>query len=107
MSCVPQLWTLPPCRGGLRRCHVAPASPPREESSSAATYPTAPSEMWAIGIKKGLAAPGTQLGSHVSKATVRFNSATQAQLTTPGHDYSDDTTRQDGTMGRARFSVAE
>jgi hypothetical protein len=40
LPCVPQLQTLPPCRGGLRRYHVAPTSPPREESSGAATYPT-------------------------------------------------------------------
>jgi hypothetical protein len=40
---VPQLWTSPPYRGGLRRCHVAPASPPREESSGAAMYPMTPS----------------------------------------------------------------
>jgi hypothetical protein len=65
---VPQLRTSPPCRGELRRCHVAPASPPREESSGAATYPTAPSGLWTTGIKKGLAVLGTQLGSHVSKA---------------------------------------
>jgi hypothetical protein len=37
-----QLWISPPCRGRLRRCHVAPPSPPREESSGAATYPTTP-----------------------------------------------------------------
>jgi hypothetical protein len=43
LSHVPQLRTSPPCRDGLRRCHVALASPLREESSGAATYPTAPS----------------------------------------------------------------
>jgi hypothetical protein len=57
--CVPQLRTSPPYRGGLRCCHVAPASPPREESSGAATYPTAPSGLWTTEIKKCLAAPGT------------------------------------------------
>jgi hypothetical protein len=72
---VPQLRTSPPCRGGLRRCHVAPASPPREESSGAATYPTAPSGLWTTGIKKGVAALGTQLGSHVSKAWSRVTEA--------------------------------
>jgi hypothetical protein len=56
---VPQLRTLPPCRGGLWRCHVALASPPREESSCATTYPTTPSELCTTGIKKGIAAPGT------------------------------------------------
>jgi hypothetical protein len=37
----------------------------------------------------------------------QFNSATQAQLTTPGHGYNSDTTRQDGTTERARFSAAK
>jgi hypothetical protein len=75
LSRVPQLRTLPPCRGGLRRCHVAPASPPREESSGAATYPMIPSGLCTIGIKKDLAAPVTQLGSHVSKARPRVTEA--------------------------------
>jgi hypothetical protein len=68
---VPQLRTSPPCRGGLRCCHVAPVSPPREESSGAATYPTALSGLCTREIKKGMTAPGTQLGSHVSKARSR------------------------------------
>jgi hypothetical protein len=72
---VPQLRTSPPRRGGLRCCHVDPTSPPREESSGAATYPTATSGLWTTGIKKGLTAPGTQLGSHVSKARSRVTEA--------------------------------
>jgi hypothetical protein len=39
-------------------------------------------------------------------ATVRFNSATQAQLTTPGYGYSGDTTRQDGTTALTMFNIA-
>jgi hypothetical protein len=39
-------------------------------------------------------------------ATVRFNSATHAQLTTPGHGYNSDTTRQDGTTALTMFSIA-
>jgi hypothetical protein len=66
LPCAPQLWTSPTCRGGLWRCHVALASPPREESSGATMYSMAPSGLWTTGIKKGLAALGTQLGSHVS-----------------------------------------
>jgi hypothetical protein len=38
--------------------------------------------------------------------TVQFNSATLAQLTTPGHGYSGDMTRQDGTMALTMFSTA-
>jgi hypothetical protein len=67
-SRVPQLQTSPPCRGGLRCYHVAPASPPQEEISGAAMYHTTPSGLWTTGIKKCLAAPGTQLSSYVSKA---------------------------------------
>jgi hypothetical protein len=43
----------------------------------------------------------------VHAATVRLYSAASAQLTTPGHSYSGDMTRQDGTRGRAMFSAAE
>jgi hypothetical protein len=39
-------------------------------------------------------------------AIIRFNSATQAQLTTPVHDYSGDTIRQDGTTALTMFSIA-
>jgi hypothetical protein len=67
----------------------------------------APDGLWTRGIKKGLAALDTQLGSRVSKArscvteapadvqaaTVRLYIAASAQLTTPGHGYSGDMTR--------------
>jgi hypothetical protein len=39
-------------------------------------------------------------------ATVWFNNATQSQLTTSGHGYSGDTTRQDGTTALTMFSIA-
>jgi hypothetical protein len=66
----------------------------------------APGGPWITGIKKGLAALGTQLDSHVSKArlciteaavdvqdtTVCPYSAVLAQLTTLGHGYNGDTT---------------
>jgi hypothetical protein len=77
--------------------------------------------MWTIGIKKGLAALGTQVGSRVSKvclcvneahadvhaATVHPYSAASAQLTSPGHGYRGDMTRQDGIMVHVMFSAAE
>jgi hypothetical protein len=56
--------------GELRRCHVFLSFGPHlpaEVGSGAATYPTASSGLWTTGIKKGLAALGTQLGSHVYK----------------------------------------
>jgi hypothetical protein len=46
-------------RGGLQCCHV----------------PHGPNGLWTTGIKKGLAAPGTQLGLHVSKARSRVTEA--------------------------------
>jgi hypothetical protein len=83
--------------------------------------PTAPGGLWITGIKKCLAALGTQLGSRVSKsrlcvteapvdvhaATVRSYSAASAQLTTSRYDYSGDVTRQDGIREHAMFSAAE
>jgi hypothetical protein len=77
--------------------------------------------LWTTGIKKGLPALGTQLGSRVFKAcscvtkapadvhaaTVLPYSAMSAQLTTPGHGYNGDVARHDGIMGRAMFSTAE
>jgi hypothetical protein len=97
------------------------ALPSREESSGAAMCPTTPGGMWTTGIKKVLAALGTQLGSHVSKArscvteastdvqaaTMHPYSATSAQLTTPGHGYSGDITQQDSTTRQAMFSATE
>jgi hypothetical protein len=97
------------------------ALPSREGSSGVATCPTAPDRLWTTGIKKGLVVIGSQLGSRVFKArscvtkapadvqaaTMRLYSAALAQLTTPGHGYRGDTTRQDDTMVRAMFSAAE
>jgi hypothetical protein len=92
-----------------------------EVSSDAATWPTTLGELCTTGIKKDLVALGTQLGSRVFKAhscvteapadvhvaTVRLYSAALAQLTTPGHSYRGDMTRQDGTMVRVMFSAVE
>jgi hypothetical protein len=38
-------------------------------------WSTAPSGLWTTGIKKVLATPSTQLGSHVSKARTRVTEA--------------------------------
>jgi hypothetical protein len=73
------------------------------------------------GIKKCLAALGTQLGSRVFKsrscvneapadvqaATIRPYSAVFTQLTTLGYGYNGDVIRQDGITGRAMFSAVE
>jgi hypothetical protein len=80
LSRVPQLRTSPPCRGGLRRCHMAPTSPPREENSGAATHP---SGLWTTGIKKGLSALGTQLDLYVSKAWLRVTETSARRADRP------------------------
>jgi hypothetical protein len=92
---VPQLRTPPPYRDGLRCCHVPLGSgpclpawegssaatclmalpPPRGESSGGTTCPTALSELWTIGIKKGLAALGPQLGLCISKTRLHVTKA--------------------------------
>jgi hypothetical protein len=83
--------------------------------------PTAPGGLWTTGIKKALAILGTQLGSRISKArscvtealtdvqatTVRPYSVASTQLITPGHGYSGDMVRQNGTTGRVMFNAAE
>jgi hypothetical protein len=43
----------------------------------------------------------------VQATTIQFNSATQAQLTTPLQGYSGDTTQQDGITALAMFNAAE
>jgi hypothetical protein len=64
----PDLSSLPRWALALPRGPWLRALLPRGESSDATTSPTAPSGLWTTGIKKGLAALGTQLGSRVSKA---------------------------------------
>jgi hypothetical protein len=115
LSRVPRLRILPPCLGGLRRCHMSRGS------------------QWATGLKKWLADQGMQLGLRVFKArssvietlarclsrrrhhdqqivqmdaTFLCYSTTTAQLITPGHCYSGDATRQDNTTSLALFSTA-
>jgi hypothetical protein len=80
-----------------------------------------PGGLWTTEIKKSLAAVGIQLGSRVSKArscvteapadvqtaiVCPYNAAS-AQLTTFGHGYNGDVTRQDDITGRAMFSATE
>jgi hypothetical protein len=49
----------------------------------------------------------TEAHADVQAATVHPNSAASAQLTTRGHGYRGDTTRQDDTMVRAMLSAVE
>jgi hypothetical protein len=118
---VPQLRTSPPCRGGLRRCHVAtghasprgelrcchvPHGPQRtmehmnKERHNCLRHAARLScvQSMALCYRGACKACG-----HV--AIVWFNSATQSQLTTSGHNYSGDTTRQYGTTALTMFSI--
>jgi hypothetical protein len=66
----PWLRTPPPYSGGLWCCHVSHGLEPRlpaREGSGTATFPSALSRPRDLGIKKGLADLGMQLGSHVLK----------------------------------------
>jgi hypothetical protein len=98
---------------------IAPGSAFLRGGSGDVTCPTAPGGPWITEIKKGLAVLTIQLGSSVSKAhscvtksmqdiqtaTVRFNSATSAQLITAEHGYNGDMIRQDDTTPLAMFST--
>jgi hypothetical protein len=95
-SRVPRLGTLPSLEG----------------SYGAVTCFMGPGELWTTGIKKCLAALGTQLGSRISNACsyvteahadvqaviVRLCSTASTQLTTPEHSCSYDMTRQDSRV---------
>jgi hypothetical protein len=109
-SSAPDLASLPRWASALPHVPWLRALPPREESSGAATYPTTP--QWAVDHrnKEGPSCPRHTAGLICVQSTVacyrgayktcrhtaivRFNSATQSQLTTPEHGYSGDTTRQ-------------
>jgi hypothetical protein len=109
--------------GELRCCHVSHGSGLCLPERGAPLLPCVTWPRWTVDHrnKKGLAALGTQLGSHVSKArscitkapvdvqaaTVHPHSAASTQLTTPGHGYSGGMTQQVGIMGWAMFRVVE
>jgi hypothetical protein len=119
-SSAPDLASLPRWAPVLPRVTWLRALPPREESSDAATCSSAPDlaslPRWARMCLKhaaGLTCVQSTITCYrgACKAcghtvTVRFNSATHAQLTTPRHDYSGDTIRYDGTTALTMFSIA-
>jgi hypothetical protein len=68
---VPRLCILPPCSGGLRRCHMPHSTGLRllaQEGSNAATCPVALCGSQTSRIKKGLDGLPMRLDSHVFKA---------------------------------------
>jgi hypothetical protein len=94
-------------RGELR-CYHAPHGPQRAVDNRNKEGPSCPRHTAGLACVQSMVTcyrGACKACGHA--ATVQFNSATQTQLTTPGHDYSGDTTQQDGTTGRTRFSAAE
>jgi hypothetical protein len=133
LPCVPWCQTSPPWWGELWCCHMSLSSRPRfpaEVGSSASTCPMAPGSASSRGElrcchvyhgpqramdyrnKESLACfQGTLVcyrgicKTCGQPAIVWLNSATPAQLTTPGHGYSGDTTQQDGTRALPMFNT--
>jgi hypothetical protein len=93
-------------RGGLRRFHV-PHGPQQAVDHRNKERPSCPRYAAGLACVQSTAACyrcACKTCGHT--ATVRFNSATQTQLTTPGYGYSSDTTRQDDTTTLTMFSIA-
>jgi hypothetical protein len=93
-------------RGELRCCHVS-HGPQRAVDHKNKESPSYPKH--AAGLTCVQSSVACYRGAYKScgqTATVQFNCATQAQLTTPGYGYSDDTTRQNDTTALTMFSIA-
>jgi hypothetical protein len=93
-------------RGELRCCHI-PHDPQRAVDHRNKERPSC--HMHAAGLTCVQSTVACYRGACKAcgqAVTVRFNNATQNQLITPGHGYSADTTRQDGTIALTMFSIA-
>jgi hypothetical protein len=93
-------------RGELWCCHI-PHVPQRAVDHRNKERHTCPRHVAGLACNQSAVACyrcGCKACGHV--AIVRFNSATHAQLTTPGYGYSGDTTRHDGTTTLTMFSIA-
>jgi hypothetical protein len=108
---VPWLWILPPCLGGLWRCHMSCCSRsclPTQEGTGAAMCPATLDPASLLGRAPAL--PQYRDAWHLSHhgpqdvRTGCYN-APPAQLTTLGYDYSDDATRQGNTTPLTLFST--
>jgi hypothetical protein len=93
-------------RGELRCCHI-PHDPQRavyHRNKERSTYPR--NVVGLTCVQSMIACYRGACKTCGQTATVWFNSAAQTQLTTPGHGYRGDTTRQDGTTALTIFSIA-
>jgi hypothetical protein len=118
-SSAPDLASLPrwaptlsrgPCpaspRGELRCCHV-PHGPQRVVDHRNKECPSCPRHAAGLTcVQSTIACYRGACKTCGHAATVRFNKATQAHLTTPEHGYSGDTIRQDGATTLTMFSIA-
>jgi hypothetical protein len=93
-------------RGELRCCHV-PHSPQRAVDHRNKERPNCLRHAAGLAcVQSTVTCYRGACKAYGQAATVRFNSATQTQLTTLGHGYSGDTTQQDGTTALTMFSIA-
>jgi hypothetical protein len=93
-------------RGELRCCHV-PHGPQRTVDHRNKEGANCPRHAAGLAyVQRTIACYRDACKTCGQTATIRFNSATQSQLATPGHGYSDDTTRQDGTTALTMFSIS-
>jgi hypothetical protein len=94
-------------KGELWCCHV-PHGPQRAVDHKNKERPSCPRRVAELACLQSTAAYYRGACKACGQvATVWFNSSTQAQLTTPGHGYSGDTTQQDDTTALTMFSIAE
>jgi hypothetical protein len=92
-------------RGELRCCHV-PHGPQRaveHRNKEMSSYPRHAAGLTCVQSMVACYRSACKACEHAT--TVWFNNAVQAQLTTPGHGYSGDTTRQDGTTMLTMFII--
>jgi hypothetical protein len=93
-------------RGELWCCHV-PHGPQRVVDHRNKEGPSCPRHAAGLACVQSTVACYRGACKACGQAvTVRFNSATQSQLTTPGYGYSGDTTRQDDITALTMFSIA-
>jgi hypothetical protein len=90
-------------RGELRCCHV-PQRVVDHRNKERSTCPRHATGL--VCVQSIVACYRDTCMAYGHAATVWFNSATLVQLTTHRHDYSCDTTRQDGTTSLTIFSIA-
>jgi hypothetical protein len=92
--------------GELRCCHI-PRDPQRAVYHRNKERSTCPRNIVGLAcVQSTVACYQVACKTCGQTATFQFNSTAHAQLTTPGHGYMGDTTRQNGTTALTMFSIA-